>query len=141
MIIKDINVLQPRTKIKALKLFELAKKNNIELELNETLRTKETQMLYYLQGRLDEDDISGLNKLRKEYGFWEISKEEARRKVTWTLESPHFSGKAFDIVIKENGRRTYNEEILKKVGSFAKEAGLTWGGEFGDLPHFQDEEF
>jgi len=139
MIVKDINLLQPRTKVKALKLFELAKKIGIELELNETIRTKETQMLYYLQGRIDEDDYNGLNKLRKEYGFWEISKEEAKTKVTWTLESPHFTGRAFDIVIKENGKRTYNEVLLKKVGALAKEAGLTWGGTFGDLPHFQDD--
>jgi peptidoglycan L-alanyl-D-glutamate endopeptidase CwlK len=140
MIIRDINVLQPKAKLKAIKLFDLAKKKGIDLELNETLRTKETQMLYYLQGRIDEDDIAGLNKLRKEYGFWEISKEEAKRKVTWTLDSPHFTGRAFDIVIKNKDKNKYDEETLKKVGALAKEVGLSWGGTFGDLPHFQDDE-
>lgn len=140
MIINDIGLLEPKTKQKALKLFELAKKQGIDLELNETLRTKETQMLYYLQGRIDLDDIASLNTMRRYFGFWELTKEEALKKVTWTLDTPHFTGKAFDIVIIENGRRGYNEQLLRKVGALAKQANLTWGGEFGDLPHFQDDE-
>lgn len=140
MIINDINLLNPKTKAKALRLFSLAKAIGIELELNETIRTRETQILYYLQGRIDKDDLVGLNKIRKHFGFWEIEQDEADNKVTWTLDSPHFTGKAFDIVIKKNGKRSYNEELLKKVGALASQAGLTWGGAFGDLPHFQDDE-
>lgn len=140
MIVNDVNLLQPKTKVKALKLFEMAKRNAIIIELNETIRTKETQMLYYLQGRIDKDDLAGLNKLRKAYGFWEITKDEANKKVTWTLDSPHFSGKAFDIVPIVNGKRMYDENVLKKVGALAKDAELVWGGDFGDLSHFQDDE-
>ena len=139
MINNDINALNPRTKSKALKLFELAKKIGIQIELNETLRTYETHLLYYLQGRIDADDWQDFNKIRKHYGFWDLTKDEAFRKVTKTLDSAHLHQKAFDIVVIENGKRSYNEELLKKVGALANQAGLTWGGTFGDLPHFQDD--
>lgn len=139
MIVNDINLLRPRTRAKALKLFDLAKKKGIQIELNETFRAYETQLLYYLQGRIDPDDWQGLNKIRKHYGFWEITKNEAFKKVTWTLDSAHLYQSAFDIVCVVNGKRTYNEDLLKQVGALAIEAGLTWGGSFGDLPHFQDD--
>lgn len=140
MIVNDINLLHTKTKIKALKLFDLAKKAGIQLELNETLRTTETQMIYYLQGRIDADDFEELNYIRKKYGFWALTKNEAFTKITKTLKSRHLEGRAFDIVISENGKRTYNIEKLKKVGALAPLAGLEWGGSYGDYPHFEDNE-
>jgi D-alanyl-D-alanine dipeptidase len=139
MIVNDINLLQPSTKAKALKLFEMAKREGITLELNETLRTVETQMIYYLQGRIKEKDVPSLNKLRKHFSFWELGKKEALTEVTWTLDSAHFTGRAFDVVIVKDGKRTYDVAMLKKVGAMAPQCGLSWGGSFGDLPHFQDD--
>ena len=55
-------------------------------------------------------------------------------------QSWHNSGGAADVMPFRDGKQLSNEEaipILKQAGPLASGYGLTWGGGFGDMDHFQ----
>ena len=101
------------------KLFaEGCKLYDIDYIITCTRRTQDEQNALYAQGRT----LPG-------------------RKVTWTLHSKHIEGKAFDIVIMENGKPDWNADNpkWKLAGQIGKEVGLTWGGVWKspDFPHYE----
>lgn len=61
--------------------------------------------------------------------------------VTWTRRSRHTEGRAFDIVIMENGKPDWNAKNPKwtRAGEIGRTVGLRWGGDFSkpDMPHFE----
>ena len=68
--------------------------------------------------------------------------------VTWTKNSMHTAGKAFDIAIVRNDKVSWdikvdvNDNLIpdyKEAGLIGEKCGLEWGGRFGspDMPHFQ----
>lgn len=62
--------------------------------------------------------------------------------VTWTRKSKHIEGKAFDIVILENGKPDWNitNPAWTRAGVIGRMAGLVWGGSWSrsaDYPHFE----
>lgn len=61
--------------------------------------------------------------------------------VTWTRNSRHISGKAFDICIMENGKCSWDTDNPKWeiAGQMGKSIGLIWGGDWKhpDYPHFE----
>ena len=63
------------------------------------------------------------------------------RIVTWTKRSKHTLGRAFDIVILENGKPDWDAKNpkWKKAGEIGRSVGLKWGGDFSnpDMPHFE----
>lgn len=89
------------------------------------LRTKERQEYLYSIGRTSELD---------------------RKPITWTTNSYHMTGKAFDIFAYVDGKATwehkYYEPIARHLQKVAKDLfciELEWGGDWNkkDLPHFQ----
>ena len=77
----------------------------------------------------------------------EISREfflpdkEIGKKITWTLDSKHFYGKACDFVPFINGKVDWNAplEYWQKCGEIAESIGFEWGGRWKnrDLPHIE----
>ena len=138
----DINALADTTKQKAILLFQKCKANGIELVMVETKRELITQLIYYLQGRLDTDDIPELNKIRKTLNLYELPEDKAKAKITWTLKSKHIEGKAFDVVVKVDGKLSYNisGKMWEMIGSIGESVGLVWGGRWKerDYPHFEE---
>lgn len=64
------------------------------------------------------------------------------RIVTWTRNSKHIHGKAFDFVIMEYGKPDWCIENPKwnLAGMLGEDVGLTWGGSWTkrkDYPHFE----
>lgn len=62
--------------------------------------------------------------------------------VTWTRQSKHIDGKAFDIVLLRNGKINWDigDPAWKKAGEIGRKIGLNWGGSWArtkDFPHFE----
>ena len=112
---RDINSLQPLAK-KACTLFLVTcAERGIEIFLTECYRSQERQDYLYEQGRTRSGKI-----------------------VTWTRNSNHKGGMAWDIACK-TPNDLYDKKILAKAGAVAKELGIEWGGTWKqqDTPHFQ----
>ncbi len=90
----------------------------IDYIVTATLRTKAEQEALYAQGRTKPGKV-----------------------VTWTLNSRHLSGRAFDIVIMENGKPDWSvsNPDWKRAGDIGIACGLVWGGTWSkpDYPHFE----
>lgn len=144
-IISKVDLLDKNICIKCMEFLDKCKLANFSVMLNETRRDIITQLLYYHQGRLDTinpDIVSEFNRLRKRFGFWELSKREAlSSKITWTFESKHIDGNAFDAVPMKEGKPwwTAPKEVWEQMGKIGESCGLVWGGrwERKDYPHFE----
>lgn len=113
---ENISKLANNTKRKALQWYEYCVKNNIEILIYETIRTKEKQREYVKKG------------------------------VSKTMKSYHLVGQALDFVpVDKKGNPLWNGYDLPKVKKaiqYAKQLGFTWGGDwkgFVDKPHLQYE--
>lgn len=112
--IRDISRLAPAAQ-KACNLFMAeCKREGVNIFITETLRTKERQQYLYQQGRTRPGQI-----------------------VTWTLNSRHMTGLAWDIAC--SGKSLYDTNVLKKAGEIARKLKITWGGDWEqkDTPHFE----
>lgn len=74
--------------------------------------------------------------------LYEQGRSKPGKIVTWTRKSKHIEGKAFDIVIMENGKPDWNvtHPNWTKAGEIGMSIGLDWGGAWiksKDFPHFQ----
>lgn len=140
-------VLPVRLKCEA--FVEACHAQGLPIIINETRRALMTQLAYFLQGRIDptkdnKDIVNEYNRFRKKIGLWEVSTTDAlNKKITWTLESNHESGRAFDAVPSKDGKVWWNApiEVWIKMGEIGESVGLTWGGRWEgtkrDLPHFE----
>ena len=145
---RSLNDLHPVTREKAKRFLELAKNRGIDVLVYCTYRSPEEQEILYMQGRLEQFGITlkELNERRKKLGLWELTEEEARRKVTnarpW--QSFHQYGLAFDCVPLAGGKLDWsNHKAYRKLGEIAQKVGLEWAGswkQFREFPHFQDTE-
>lgn len=112
-----------------------------------TLRTPEEQRALYAQGR---EPLAAVNALRKQVGWGPITAKENADEVTWTMNSRHLSGRAFDIALIGADGKTphWNEKISVNVntvpdyleaGIIGESVGLIWGGRWAkpDAPHFE----
>lgn len=112
---RDIKSLQPVAQ-KACELFlNECKKRNIPIFITETHRSQARQNYLYEQGRTRPGQV-----------------------VTWTKDSNHTSGYAWDIAVNPP-HDLFDAKIIGKVGQVAKELGIEWGGTWKekDTPHFQ----
>lgn len=59
------------------------------------------------------------------------------RIVTWTRESAHIGGRAFDVTLV--GAHEYDDdpEAWQLLGAIGEDLGLEWGGHFQDYGHFE----
>ena len=66
---------------------------------------------------------------------------KGERKVTNARggQSNHNHGTAVDFAFVVNGEISWNEKLYQNIGRWAKQAGLSWGGNwrFKDLPHVE----
>lgn len=115
--IREISALWSNAQKAAEMFLALCQREGLGVFITETLRTKERQDYLYSLGRTRPGKI-----------------------VTWTRNSRHMEGRAWDIATK--GENLYDKEILKKCGQLAKSIGITWGGDWQtpDMPHFEVEE-
>jgi hypothetical protein len=146
-IINDVNSLEPMTAMKCNQFIRECVKEGINVVINETLREEITHLIYFIQGALADiksknpNIYNELNALRKKHKFWDISETEANKRVTWTLNSLHFTGKAFDAApLNNKGQVDWNpsDETKKKMAECAVRVGLYPGLNFGDWPHFEN---
>jgi len=127
---RKIEDLTPETQEKYFLFKEKMAEAGIDYIVTCTLRTKEEQYALYCQGRTKPGKI-----------------------VTWTLNSRHLRGTAFDIAIMVNGKILWNPELdadqdgvpeYTEAGIIGESVGLKWGGRFSgtkkDAPHFELDE-
>lgn len=116
---RKIEDLTPETQAKYF-LFKSAMADaRIEYIVTCTLRTKEEQYDLYAQGRTKPGKI-----------------------VTWTLNSRHLKGTAFDICLLKNGKLNWDTDDpdWQQAGKIGMDIGLIWGGSWAknpDFPHFE----
>jgi len=118
--------------------------------LLETLRELATQMAYAVKSRIKARPEDGMEDhqwvqafFRKAGLDWIPTKAENQRPSTWTLESKHIDGKAFDIALSKDGSNpdwNASEEAWNEVWSIARALGLVCGADFKnkkDPGHFE----
>lgn len=115
---RDVDALQPVAQ-KALRLLfqECYKAGITDVFVTETLREQERQNYLYAQGRTRPGNV-----------------------VTWTLNSNHTPGLAWDIAVAPP-KGLYDKTTIDRVGAIAGKLGIEWGGTWKapnyDAPHFQ----
>lgn len=138
-LITDINLLQPSFREKVIVFLSELDDNKIEYKINETLRTLETQMAYYSQGR---KSLITVNVLRNKSGLYLISEEDNKKIITWTMKSKHLDGLAIDIVPTIYGRVQWNapDEKWRQIAEISKKCGLNAGYYWKqhDSPHHEE---
>jgi len=116
---RDINLLHPELRPKALKLIELAKSKGIDIVISQTWRTKAEQDALYAQGRTAPGSIVTNVKYPNSLHCW---------------------GLAFDVAVIINGKPSWIAAHFDQLGPLGESLGLEWGGRwqnFPDKPHFQ----
>lgn len=147
-VIKDIYSLDLTVARKVESFIQKCAEADVPVFIVETQRTRETQLLYALQGRFTVDDLktnpdlfNEFNKIRQFYKFWALTEPEFNKKVTWTLDSKHFYGKAVDFCPMINGKLDWNAPLnyWQKCGEIAENLGFIWGGRWKkkDMPHIE----
>ncbi|MFA5376855.1 MAG: M15 family metallopeptidase [Dehalococcoidia bacterium] len=142
---KKLEDLRPAVRDAALRATKAMDDKGVLYAIFETLRSTETQIAYYAQGRLALDTV---NDLRIKAGLKPIGNSENMRKITncdgIKILSQHQSGSALDIVPmtsqgypcwpgKQDGR-------WRAIAEAMKAEGFEWGGDwtsFPDFPHFE----
>lgn len=125
---RDTTQLHPLLQAKIVQLKAECKKQGINIEIRECVRTTAEQDALYAQGRTKPGAIV-TNAKGSTYG------------------SMHQWGIAFDFVVKMDVDKDgdidindlYSAKLMRKVGPIGQKIGLEWGGswKFVDLPHFQ----
>jgi len=116
---RDLNLLHPEAKKKALQLIQKCKEAGIDIVITQTLRTKKEQDALYAQGRTKPGRVVTNAKYP---------------------ESLHCWGVAFDFAIMRGKEVIWDISEYAKVGQIGESLGLEWGGrweKFPDYPHFQ----
>lgn len=108
--------ITPELQVKYNQLREKANAEGIYYKIICSYRTQKDQDQLYAKGRT-----------------------ETGEKVTWTRQSRHTEGVAFDVVIFKEDQISWKPEDYFKLGAIAKRLGLTWGGDWKvrDYGHFE----
>lgn len=116
---RKIEDLEPEMQLKAIEFKNRMDSANLSFIFTSTRRTQEEQDALYAQGRTAPGKI-----------------------VTWTRQSKHIDGLAFDIAMVKGGEISWNPSDYKETGEIGESIGLTWGGKWAkpDYPHFQLDE-
>ncbi len=146
---RDLNLLVPELKVKCMAAIEQARGNRLFVAITSTARTVKCQFALYAQGRYDLDYV---NALRIEVGLPKITKEENKKKVTWTLKSRHLIdledeekdndlSTAFDFVVLSGSTAVWsvkadvnknNQYDYEEFGVICESYGLEWGGRWAN---------
>ena len=115
-VISDIEQLSPKTKELALEFLARCEAEGLPVQITETYRTQERQNALYEQGRSLPGPI-----------------------VTWTKNSKHTQGLAFDIC-KAGGDPYGDDDFFRRCAEIGREVGLSPGyfwEKNPDKPHYQ----
>lgn len=112
---RDIKALQPLAQEACQSFLEECKKRGVGIFITETHRSQARQDYLYEQGRT-----------------------RPGNKVTWTRNSNHKGGWAWDIAVSPP-KALYDNTVISQAGKIAGELGIEWGGTWKtkDNPHFQ----
>jgi len=127
---------------------ELLKKLGLSLVVIETGRDLVVQMAYAVRGRLiarPEDKKTSIQWVKDFYrkaGLGDISNADATNPATWTLDSKHIEGKAFDAWLSKDGISPYwnaPAEACEEMYKLARSVGLSCGHDWPekDNDHFE----
>jgi hypothetical protein len=150
-VIKSLDALEPGFRVFVDAFLDELYDSGKLFRIEETLRTKEVQEAYWLQGRAPLEQV---NAARAGAGLYLLTEKENLRLVTWTHDSVHFTGRAIDIVplVKTLGGVVVPwdyvkyADVWKSVGQIGIRHGLEWGGTWvplnsggvgKDPPHYQ----
>ena len=152
----DIELLVPAAENKCRELLDLCGSSSVLQRLQyrvmilETLRELAVQMAYAVKSRIrarPEDGIQDADWTRmffRKAGLsWSPTDAENRLPSTWTLDSKHIDGKAFDLALTKDGTNPdWNapDEAWQEVWKIARSLGLTCGADFKnkkDPGHFE----
>jgi peptidoglycan L-alanyl-D-glutamate endopeptidase CwlK len=101
------------------------------------------------QARIDYIVTCTLRTQIEQNALYEQGRTKPGKIVTWTRNSNHIKGTAFDIAIMVNGKILWNPSLdadgdgiaeYTEAGIIGEKVGLTWGGRFigkTDAPHFE----
>lgn len=134
-VIKDISALQPTVAAAAERA--LRQLEDRSYMVTETVREKVTQVIYYCNGRAP---VELCDELYAKFGIPRSPKDQ---KVTWTLDSRHFDGKAIDVYPMKDGKVLWNYSddpaAWDKIISVFKAEGFSAGADWAqkDYPHFE----
>ncbi len=92
----------------------LCRQEGIPIRITSQRRSGDEQRRLYAQGRTEPGPI-----------------------VTWTLNSKHTSGEAFDATIVGAPEYEDDPDAWEVLGELGEDLGLVWGGSFGDFGHFE----
>ena len=95
-------------------LVQLARAEGIPVRVTSTRRSQEEQQALYDQGRIYPGPV-----------------------VTWTLNSKHVGGRAFDLTIDGATEFEDDPDAWALLGQLGEDVGLDWGGSYGDYGHFE----
>ena len=119
----------------------------------ETLRSLEVHMAYfsrllasYTPAKYRKHAVAFVQKLYEQAGLYKISATDAIKPITWTMQSKHLGGEAFDLWPSKEGKRIWwapaDWEGWARMAEIAKDyaidAGYLWEGNEQDCPHFQE---
>lgn len=112
---REISSLQPTAQVACGLFLEECKKKGINIFVTEYHRSQERQNWLYEQGRTRPGKV-----------------------ITWTRNSNHSTGYAWDIACSPP-KDLYDSKIIVRAGEVAKKLGIEWGGTWKeqDTPHFQ----
>jgi hypothetical protein len=142
--IRDVEQLEPLTRHSVKCAIEDLNAKGIRFFISETLRMKDVQYCYWLQGRTNPLEL--VNFFRSQAGLYAIGDADNAKVITHTVKSKHIDGKAIDLVpAKEDGAPDWNASIeaYQKIADVMKNYGLVWGGDWADwkdLPHYELKE-
>ena len=114
--IRDINRLKENAREACQLFLAECEGRGFPMLITETLRTRERQEELYAQGRTMPGKI-----------------------VTWTKNSKHMTGLAWDICKNKKGEEYSDISFFEECGRVAEELGIIWGGTWKnkDMPHFE----
>lgn len=118
-IIRDIESLMPSAKAACNAFLDECKSRGLPVRITETLRTEKRQAELYASGRTKPGKI-----------------------VTWTMNSRHRTGLAWDICKNKRGEEYNDVSFFEECGKVADILGIVWGGNWKnrDMPHFEVSE-
>jgi hypothetical protein len=143
----SLEILEDNVRGKFEKLIQRIEDSGLPFKIYETMRTPERQEYLFRAGRTPEE--------LEEYGLKPGPAPKSKKKVTWTLDSRHLTGRAVDFVFDTShkfwdryGKKPSNPwdtsdpffiRVWQALGHLAKKEGFKWGGDWKarDYPHVE----
>lgn len=128
-------------------MFQFGTRSNNNLE-TVCLSTQQLAQCAILKTEVDFMVIEGYRPQERQVELYAQGRTKPGRKVTWTLNSRHTSGRAIDIVALEGGEIDWSPEPYKEINkafeacSQELDIEYVWGGTFKgrDWGHFETEQ-